>query len=148
MAELGTDLEVKEEVVEQTVNEGPEDSEVEEEWPSLGLDLEVKEEVVEVEEQTVDEGPKDSEVAEEWPSLGLDLEVKEEVVEVEEQTVDEGPEDSEVEEEWPSVKSIPGLELSELQQSSESSKIKPPSRSVADDASDSSPLGELRFRNK
>ena len=114
-----------------------------------GLDESLsKEEVVEVDEQTVNEGPEDSEVEEEWPSLGLDLEVKEEVVEVEEQTVDEGPEDSEVEEEWPSVKSIPGLELSELQQSSESSKTKPPSRSVADDASDSSPLGELRFRNK
>ena len=49
------------------MDEGPKDSEVEEEWPSLGLDLEVKEEVVEVEEQTVDEGPEDSEVEEEWP---------------------------------------------------------------------------------
>ena len=143
----------KEEVVE--VDEGAEvegpllREEEEEEWPSLGLDLEVKEEVVEVDEGAEVEGPLlREEEEEEWPSLGLDLEVKEEVVEVDEGAEVEGPLlREEEEEEWPSIQSIPGLELSRSQSSSEKSKPKSQSSRVTEDGSDSSSLGELRFQD-
>ena len=85
---------------------------------------------------------------EEWPSLGLDVEVKEEVVEVEAKKEVEDPVLSEGKEEWPSIKSIPGLELSQSQPSSEISKSKKsPASLVNEDASESSSLGELRFQD-
>jgi Tfp pilus assembly PilM family ATPase len=89
-----------------------------------------------------------SEVEEEWPSLGLDVEVKAEVVEVEAEKVVEDPVLSEGKEVWPSIKSIPGLELSQSQPSSEISKSKKsPTSSVIEDASESSSLGKLRFQD-
>ena len=78
--------------------------------------------------------------------LGLDIEVQEEVVDVE-----EGKDVAEPEVvigEWPSVESIPGLELSQSQLSSESSKSESPSSPVIQDASESSSLGELRFQDE
>lgn len=137
-------------VAEEKAVEEPEVREVEAEWRSLGLDVEVKEEVVGVEvEQEVEESEV-SKVEEEWPSLGLDIDVQEEAVdadfekekEVEDAVLSEG------EEEWPSIKSIPGLELSQSQLSSEISKSKKSqTSSVIDYASESSSLGELRFQD-
>lgn len=137
-------------VAEEKAVEEPEVREVEAEWRSLGLDVEVKEEVVGVEvEQEVEESEV-IKVEEEWPSLGLDIDVQEEAVdadfekekEVEDAVLSEG------EEEWPSIKSIPGLELSQSQLSSEISKSKKSqTSSVIDYASESSSLGELRFQD-
>ena len=128
--------------------EEPEVSEEEEEWPSLGLDVEVREQVVEVKDEKEVEEPEVSEEEEEWPSLGLDVEAKEEVVEAKDEKEFEESEVSEEEEEWPSNRSIPGLELSLPQSSSETSKPNSPSSSVIEDASESSSLGELRFQDE
>ena len=137
-------------VDEENAVEEPEVCEVEDEWPSLGLDVEVKEETVVVEEEKAVEESEVREVEEEWPSLGLDVEVQEGAVdsdfekdkEVEDSVLSEG------EEEWPSIKSIPGLELSQSQPSSEISKSKKsPASLVNEDASESSSLGELRFQD-
>ena len=104
---------------------------------------------MEVDEGAEVEGPVlREEEEEEWPSLGLDLEVKKEVVEVDEGAEVEGPLlREEEEEEWPSIQSIPGLELSRSQSSSEESKPKSQSSRVTEDGSDSSSLGELRFQD-
>ena len=68
-------------------------------------------------------------------------------MEVKDEKEVKGPEVSEEEEEWPSIRSIPGLELSQSQSSSEPSKPKSPSSSVFEDDSESSSLGELRFQD-
>ena len=137
-------------VAEAKAVEEPGVSEVEEEWPSLGLDVDVKGEAVDAEEEKAVEEPEVGEVEEEWPCLGLDIDVQEEAVdadfekekEVEDSVLSEG------EEEWPSIKSIPGLELSQSQLSSEISKSKKSqTSSVIDYASESSSLGELRFQD-
>jgi signal recognition particle subunit SEC65 len=137
-------------VAEEKAVEEPEVREVEAEWRSLGLDVEVKEEVVDVEVEQEVEDSEVSEVEEEWPSLGLDIDVQEEAVdadfekekEVEDSVLSEG------EEEWPSIKSIPGLELSQSQLSSEISKSKKSQTSSdIDYTSESSSLGELRFQD-
>ena len=99
------------------------------------------------EEEKVDE-PEVAEVEEEWPSLGLDFEVKEEVVEVDEEEKVDEPEAAEVEEELIGIKSIPGLDLSQSQPSSISSKQKSSSSPFIEDASESSSLGELRFQDE
>ena len=99
-------------------------------------------------EQIVVEDPGVSEVEEESPSLELDLELKEEVAVIDEQIVVEEPEVSELEEEWPSIKSIPGLELSEVLSGSEIPKTISTSSPVIDDSLDSSSLGELRFQDE
>ena len=107
-----------------------------------------QEQTLTVDEENAVEEPEGSEVEEEWPSLGLDVEVKEEVVEVEAKKEVEDPVLSEGEEEWPSIKSIPGLELSQSQPSSEISKSKKsPASLVDEDASEFSSLGELRFQD-
>ena len=136
-------------VDEEKAVEKPEVCEVEDEWPSLGLDVGVKEEAVVVEEGKVLEEPEVCEVEDEWPSLDLDVEVKEEVVVVEAKKEVEDPVLCEREEEWPSIKSIPGLELSQSQPSSEISKSKKsPASLVNEDASEFSSLGELRFQDE
>ena len=105
--------------------------------------LEHVEEVVAVEEPEVNEGE------EEWPSLGLDLEVEAEALDVEEERVEmDSAASEEEEEEWPSIRSIPGLETLESEPSSEKFKSRSSSRSVAEDFSDSSSLGELRFQDE
>ena len=106
------------------------------------------EESVKADEQIVVEDPGVSEVEEESPSLELDLELKEEVAVIDEQIVVEEPEVSELEEEWPSIKSIPGLELSEVLSGSEIPKTISTSSPVIDDSLDSSSLGELRFQDE
>ena len=101
-----------------------------------------------VEEGKVLEEPEGSDVEEEWPSMGLDVEVKGQAVDVEVEKVVEDSVLREGEEEWPSIKSIPGLELSQSQPSSEISKSKKsPVSLVNEDASESSSLGELRFQD-
>ena len=80
--------------------------------------------------------------------MGLEVEVKEAVdadfekeKEVEDSVLSK-------EEDWPSIKSIPGLELSQSRLSSKISRPKKsPTRSVIEDASESSSLGELRFQD-
>ena len=137
------------EVAEAKAVEEPGVSEVEEEWPRLGLDVEVKEEVVDAEEVKAVVESEVSEVEEEWPTLGLVVEVQEDVVDVDKEKEVENSVLSEGEEEWPSIKSIPDLELSQLQSSSEISKPKKsPTSSVIDDASEPSSLGELRFQDE
>ena len=107
-----------------------------------------QEQTLTVDEENAVEEPEGSEVEEEWPSLGMDVGVKEEAVVVE---VEKEVEDSvlrEGKEEWPSIKSIPGLDLSQSQPSSEISKSKKsPASLVNEDASESSSLGELRFQD-
>ena len=63
-----------------------------------------------------------------------------------EESVVEEIEASDEEEEWPSINAIPGLAGSEPKSRSE--KIQSSSRPVADDSSDTSSLGELRFQDE
>ena len=107
-----------------------------------------QEQALTVDEENAVEEPEGSEVEEEWPSLGLDVEVKEQAVDVEVEKQVEDSVLSEGKEEWPSIKSIPGLELSQSQPSSEISKSKKsPTSLVNEDASEASSLGELRFQD-
>ena len=67
---------------------------------------------------------------------------------VEEEPIVDELEASEGEEEWPTIHSIPGLELSQSQSSSDISKPKSNTTPVMEDVSDSSSLGELRFQDE
>ena len=78
--------------------------------------------------------------------MGLNLEVKEESENLGEESVVKEIEASDEEEEWPSINAIPGLAGSEPKSRSE--KVKSQSRPAADDFSDNSPLGELRFQDE
>ena len=118
----------------------------EEEWPSLDLNLEVKEESENLGEESVVEEIEVSDEEEEWPSVGLNLEVKEEPENLGEESVVEEIEASDAEEEWPSISAIPGLAGSEPKSRSE--KVQSQLRPVADDSSDISSLGELRFQDE
>ena len=89
-----------------------------------------------------------SEGEEEWPSMRLDLEEKEEVVSVEEEADVGESVVSEGEEEWPSIKAIPGLQVSVPKSPPERSKSSVQSKAESFDSSDSSPLGELRFKDE
>ena len=105
---------------------------------------------MDAEEEKAVEEPEVGEMEEEWPSLGLDIEVQEEVVDAdfEKEKEVEDSVSSEGDEEWPTIKSIPGLELSQSQPSSEISKSKKsPTSLVNEDASEASSLGELRFQD-
>ena len=135
-----------EDAAEESVAEGPEVNEGEEEWPSLGLDVLEKEGLEAAEDEVVAEGPEVNEGEEEWPSLGLDVLEKEGLEDVEEECVAEGPEVNEGEEYWPSINSIPELDASEPESISQKSKLTSQSTPAVDDSSNSSSLGELRFK--
>ena len=77
--------------------------------------------------------------------MGL-IEVKKEPEDLGDERVVEEEEASDEEEEWPSIDELPGLAGSEPKSRSE--KIQSSSRPVADDSSDTSSLGELRFQDE
>ena len=74
--------------------------------------------------------------------------VKDEPDEAEEVGVVEEPVVSGGEEEWPSINAIPGLEASEPKSRPEQAPAPSQSRPAADDSSESSSLGELRFQDE
>ena len=80
--------------------------------------------------------------------MGLDVLEKEGLEDAEEEVVSEEPEVNEGEEEWPSINTIPELDTSEPESMSQKSESTSRSTSAADDFSDSSSLGELRFKEK
>ena len=121
-------------------------SDEEEEWPSVGLNLEVMEEPENLGEECVVEEIEAREEEGEWPSVGLNLEAKEEPENLGEESVVEEIEASDEAKEWPSINAIPGLAASEPKSRPE--KVQSQPRSLADDSSDTSSLGELRFQDE
>ena len=106
-----------------------------------------KEGLEDAEGEVVAEEPEVNEGEEEWPSLGLDVLAKEGLGKSEEEVVAEEPEVNEGEEEWPSINAIPESDSSDLESMSQKSESKSRSTSAVDDFSDSSSLGELRFKD-
>ena len=83
---------------------------------------------------------------EEWPSLGFDVLEKEGLEDADKEVVAEEPDVNEGEEEWPSINAIPELDASEPESISRKPESTPQSKSAVNDSSDSSSLGELRFK--
>ena len=77
---------------------------------------------------------------------GSNLEAKEEPENLGEESVVEEIEASDEAKEWPSINAIPGLAGSEPKSRPE--KVQSQSRFLADDSSDTSSLGELRFQDE
>ena len=98
--------------------------------------------------EVVAEGPEVNEGEEEWPSLGLDVLEKEGLEDADKEVVAEEPEVNEGKEEWPSINAIPLLDASEPESMPQESESTSQTTSAVDDSSDSSSLGELRFKEE